>query len=119
MHTPAARRGAPLVAMLLLLAGCINLNPSPEPSASGATPSSGETPGESPTGVPSPTDAASPTPALPAQFPLAVVTGITNLKPTIALDELPALAARGRLLVPCGVAVQQPQLTAPAACRAA
>jgi capsule synthesis protein PGA_cap len=117
VHGPAARRGVSLVALLLLLAGCINLNPSPEPSASGAAPSSGETPAESPSGVPSPADAASPTPALPAQFPLAVVTGITNLKPTIALDELPALAARGRLLVPCGVAVQQPQLSAGGSCR--
>ena len=103
--------------MLLLLAGCINLDPSPQPSASGAAPSAGETPGQSPSGVPSPTEAASPTPALPAEFPLAVVTGITNLKATIALDELPALAAQRRLLLPCGVAVQQPQLTARGSCR--
>ena len=117
MHIHAARRGVSLVALLLLLAGCVNLNPSPEPSSSAAEPSASETSGDSPSGVPSPTEAASPTPALPAEFPLAVVTGITNLKPTIALDELPALAASGRLLVPCGVAVQQPELTAGAACR--
>ncbi|HEY8179170.1 MAG TPA: CapA family protein, partial [Candidatus Limnocylindria bacterium] len=59
----------------------------------------------------------SPTPSLPAEFPLAVVTGITNLKATIRLGELPTLAGRGRLLVPCGMTVQQPQLTAGAACR--
>ncbi len=89
MHIHPARRGVSLVALLLLLAGCVNLNPNPQPSSSAATPSAGETSGDSPSGVPSPTEAASPTPALPAEFPLAVVTGITNLKPTISLDELP------------------------------
>ncbi len=119
MHIHAARRGVSLVALLLLLVGCVNLNPSPEPSSSAATPSAAESPGDSPSAVPSPTEAASPTPTAPAEFPLSVVTGITNLKATIALGELPALAAHGRLLVPCGVAVRQPQLTATQACRAA
>ena len=118
MHTPAARRGVSLVALLVLLAGCINLNPSPQPSPSGAPASPGQSPsGESPSTAPSPTEVASPTPAVPAEFPLAVVTGITNLKATIGLDEVTSLAARGRLVVPCGVTVQQPSLAASDACR--
>jgi hypothetical protein len=42
------------------------------------------------------------------------VTGITNLKSTIALDDVSRLAARGRLVIPCGISVQQPSLTADA-----
>jgi hypothetical protein len=49
-------------------------------------------------------------------FPLAVVTGITNLKATITVDELGALASGGQLVVPCGVTIDQPILTANAPC---
>jgi hypothetical protein len=56
---------------------------------------------------------------VPDRFPLAVVTGMTNLKSTISLDELDALAARNRLLVPCGLEVADPDLHAPADCRPA
>jgi hypothetical protein len=118
VQIPAARRGVSLVVLLLLLAGCINLNPSPQPSTASGSPSAGETPfAASPSGAPPPTDGASPTPSLPAEFPLAVVTGMTNLKASIGLDELANLATRGRLLLPCGVAVQQPELTATGPCR--
>ena len=55
----------------------------------------------------------------PVSFPLAVVTGITNLKATITLDELGTLASGGQLVVPCGVTVNQPTLTATAPCVAA
>jgi hypothetical protein len=55
----------------------------------------------------------------PSRFPLAVVTGITNLKATIAVEELAALARGGRLVVPCGVKVKRPKLTATAPCIAA
>ena len=120
MHVPAARRGVSLVALLLLLAGCLNLNPSPQPSSSGTPASPGTSPsGEPGSGAPSPTEAATPTPSIPAEFPLAVVTGITNLKATIGLDELGSLASRGKLVIPCGVVVQQPSLAAPGACRGA
>jgi hypothetical protein len=118
VHVPAARRGVSLVALLLLLAGCLNLNPSPQASSSGTPASPGTSPsGEPPSGEPSPTEAATPTPSVPSEFPLAVVTGITNLKATIELDELASLAGHGRLVIPCGVAVQQPQLAASGACR--
>ncbi|HEX5578916.1 MAG TPA: CapA family protein [Candidatus Limnocylindria bacterium] len=119
MHVPAARRGASLVALLVLLAGCINLNPSPSSSPSSAAPSGSAAAAESPSGVPSPTEVATPAPTVPAEFPLAVVSGMTNLKATIGLDELSTLAERGRLLVPCGVTVQEPALAAPEACREA
>ena len=59
------------------------------------------------------------TPIPDVSFPLAVVTGITNLKATIGLDELGTLASGGELVVPCGVTVDQPELTATAPCVAA
>jgi hypothetical protein len=52
-------------------------------------------------------------------FPLAVVTGLTNLKATVTLDELTSLAGGGQLLVPCGVQIAEPALTATAPCVAA
>jgi len=45
-----------------------------------------------------------------------VVTGLTNLKAVIDLDELGTLAGKGRLLVPCGVKVDQPSISSTAAC---
>lgn len=47
-------------------------------------------------------------------FPLAVVTGITNLKPAITLEELVALG--DQLVLPCGVEVEEPALTGTAGC---
>ncbi len=69
------------------------------------------------TTTPQPTPTGTPIPDV--SFPLAVVTGITNLKATIGLDELGTLASGGELVVPCGVTVDQPELTATAACVAA
>jgi len=54
---------------------------------------------------------------VPAQFPLAVVTGITNLKATIGLDELGSLATAKRLVMPCGVEVTQPAIATTTRCR--
>jgi hypothetical protein len=51
-----------------------------------------------------------------ARFPLAVVTGITNLKSVIAVSELTKLAASGKLTLPCGVKVSRPALSAAARC---
>jgi hypothetical protein len=45
-----------------------------------------------------------------------VVTGLTNLKPVVSLDELSRLAARGGLVLPCGVAVDAPEVAPTAAC---
>jgi hypothetical protein len=107
-------RYATVAVTALLLAGCVTA--SPTPSSSGAA---------SPTSVASqqasassaPTD--TPSPSVPETFPLAVVTGLTNLKSTITLDELTTLAERGRLVAPCGVEVTEPTLTVTAPCRAA
>jgi hypothetical protein len=96
------------VASVAILAGCLGPNPTPtlSPSASAA-------PSLSPAPTPSPTATRPPT------FPLAVVTGITNLKAVIALSELTKLAASGKLAVPCGVTVSRPTLSATARCLAA
>lgn len=99
-------RAVGVIVALALLAGCSDASPSPSASAP-ASPS--------PTPSPSPTLAPSPTPE-PLPFALAVVTGMTNLKSVIGLDELAELAADGNLLVPCGVVVEQPALTTDAPC---
>jgi hypothetical protein len=91
-------------AAMVLLAGCGSLSPSVT-----AVPSP----------TPSPTASPSPTPVVPVEFPLAVVTGLTNLKPAITLEELATLASDGELVVPCGVEIEQPTLTTTAPCVAA
>lgn len=93
-----------------LLAGCGTASPTPVPTPIGTTPSAPP---------PSATVAPTATPVVATTFPLAVVTGFTNLKPTITLDELATLAGDGQLLVPCGVEVVEPVLAATAPCLAA
>jgi capsule synthesis protein PGA_cap len=110
VHTPARLRGVAVLAVLAALAGCVNVNPSP-PASSGITP----TPASS-TATVAPSASSSPTAPEPVAFPLAVVTGLTNLKANVTLDELASLASRGRLVVPCGVTVEQPTLTASGRC---
>ncbi len=106
-----------VVALVMLVAGC----ESPRPSPSG---------GVSPTPAPSPTSPAStaaptsttgpaPTGTAGGPFPLAVVTGLTNLKATIAIDDLATLAGSGKLVLPCGVTVNRPALKPTAPCIAA
>ena len=92
------------VAVLTMFVGCASPSPSLVPSPSAI-----------PTPSPSPT--ASPIPDV--TFPLAVVTGLTNLKATITLDELGTLASGGQLVVPCEVTLTQPAITATAPCVAA
>jgi poly-gamma-glutamate capsule biosynthesis protein CapA/YwtB (metallophosphatase superfamily) len=53
------------------------------------------------------------------EFPLAVVTGLTNTKGTIPLAELEKLDSAGKLTVPCGVEVLEPKLKGTAPCVAA
>jgi poly-gamma-glutamate capsule biosynthesis protein CapA/YwtB (metallophosphatase superfamily) len=86
MHLiPRRRRAALLLALALAMAGCTTPSPSPSP-----------TPTPSPT--PEPTPSPSPTPIPAVEFPLAVVTGYTNLKATTTLQELRSAA---NLLLPC------------------
>lgn len=102
------RRGA-LLAVAAVVAGCGSVNPTPVASGPGSTELA------SPPSTASP----SPTPVVPVAFPLAVVTGITNLKPAITVDELVALAGADELTLPCGVTVEEPELATTAACTAA
>ncbi|OGO58931.1 MAG: hypothetical protein A2V85_14035 [Chloroflexi bacterium RBG_16_72_14] len=88
----ATFRKSTVVVAVALLAGCGTVSPTPVPS-----------PRVTPTSVPSPTVAPTPTPPVP--FPLAVVTGITNLKSTVTMHELITLASHGELVLPCGVQV--------------
>jgi hypothetical protein len=104
VQPPASLPGVTAIAVVTLLVGCASPSPSLLPSLSAT-----------PTLQPSPTA----TPIPPVTFPLAVVTGLTNLKATITLDELVTLARRAQLVVPCGVTVNQPELTATAPCVAA
>lgn len=109
-----ARSGVILLAVVALLAGCTD-GPTAAPSGqvpATTAPSSAASPPA--TTTPSPTAA-----AIPAEFPLAVVTGLTNDKAVVALDDLPTLAAEGDLVVPCGITVKAPALTATAQCVAA
>jgi Bacterial capsule synthesis protein PGA_cap len=105
----AARRGAALVAVAALVAGCLDGPTSP--------PTQGVAPTSAPSRAPSPLASIAPSPSLGAgvAFPLAVVTGLTNLKATVTLDELTELASSGRLIAPCGVRVDEPavEITTP------
>ena len=101
-------RSVALVTAAALLAGCGAASPTPIPS-----------PVTTPTSVPTPTLEPTPTPVIPVTFPLAVVTGITSLKPAISLDELAELASGGQLVLPCGVRIIQPVIDPPADCVAA
>ena len=104
MHMRRLRHRGVLVAVAAVLAGCSTVTPTPSPSDTTIPVS------------PAPTASPSPTPVVPVDFPLAVVTGITNLKPAITVDELVALASADALTLPCGVTVEAPSLTSAAAC---
>src|SRR5688572_11675724 len=111
----ATFRATSVVGALAVLVGCTTVTP-PSVNSPGATPTAVASPSAS---APPSSVAPSPTPTAPSTFPLAVVTGLTNLKSTISLDELDQLAARNRLLVPCGIEVADPALVPPARCRPA
>lgn len=92
------------------LAGCGNVMPSPTPSAETTQPTNSASPSPTPTASPEPT------PVAAVEFPLAVVTGLTNLKSAVTLDEIAALRASRDIVVPCGIQIEQPTLTPTADC---
>src|SRR5690242_12467404 len=94
------RRGLALLAASVLLAACSDTHPSAAPSGGpGVTLAPGATPtAPVASGAPSPTSA-----TIPAEFPLAVVTGLENNKTVITMDELSALDVKGSLVYPCGI----------------
>lgn len=97
-----------MLAVLALLAGCES-GPTAAPAANGTPSAVPPAVTTAPTVLPSPTAAA-------IDFPLAVVTGLTNLKGTIALEDLTKLAEDGRLVAPCDVQVIEPALEPTAEC---
>ena len=111
-RTAVIQRVAAAGVACLVLVACIGETPSQSPSASASEPSLQSS-------APAPTASPSPTPAGPINFPLAIVTGITNLKSAITVDELTALADGGELVLPCGVEVVEPALGTAEACVAA
>jgi hypothetical protein len=107
-----SQRAVSLAIALAILAGCGSDQPSAGPSADGTPASGGPAPSDAPA-------SASPGGPQAIEFPLAVVTGITNLKHVISIQELRRLARRGELVVPCGVDVQRPRVPDGSACVAA
>ena len=105
------RRGARLLAVSAVVAGCLSPDITPGPTLTAAPPSAAASLPPSP--APSPSGTAT---AVSLTLPLAVVTGLTNLKSAITLPELGVLAESGRLVVPCGLAVTEPPLTVTAPC---
>jgi poly-gamma-glutamate capsule biosynthesis protein CapA/YwtB (metallophosphatase superfamily) len=87
------------MAGIYVLTACTSQPPAPSPSPS-STPG---TTAESNTPEPTPTPTAAPTPPATLAFPLAVVTGFTNLKAQITMDEYRAALAAQQVTVPCGV----------------
>jgi poly-gamma-glutamate capsule biosynthesis protein CapA/YwtB (metallophosphatase superfamily) len=106
IHRAAIRHAAWFATIVIVLGGC-DAAPSAAPTDGVALPTPAPTavPSQAPTPTAEPT--ASPGPAM-GQFPLAVVTGLTNLKAWTTLDELAELAAAGSLRVPCGVTITAP-----------
>jgi hypothetical protein len=100
-----SQRAAGLAVALALLAACGLTDPSPPPSSDSTPVSGAPAPSDAPASAP-----ASPSQPPPTRFPLAVVTGFTNLKPAITVRELRQLARRGELVLPCGVEVRRPEL---------
>ncbi|HEX7224530.1 MAG TPA: CapA family protein [Candidatus Limnocylindria bacterium] len=98
--------------LVLLLAACVDASPPP-------TASTDATPVTSTPASPSPTVAPTPTPVVPVAFPLPVVTGLTNLKAAISVDELETLAVNGELVLPCAVEIEPASLAASGECVAA
>ncbi len=103
-------RLAGVLAAISLVAACSDATPVASPTDAGTPAAASASP--SPSAAPDPTA----TPVAPYTFPLAVVTGLTNLKAAISLDELVALSERGDLIVPCGVEVGALGVTADASC---
>jgi len=108
------RRGLGLLTAVMLVAGCLGPSPSPTPTADRSIPTTNpsgllESPGPGSSPESSPTGYA-------FDIPLAVVTGLKNLKAWTTLDEVKELAATGKLVPPCDIEVAQPEMTITAAC---
>jgi len=109
------RHGLAIAVVAALLAACDN--PAPSPSSvptSTKGPSPAASASSAPTVEPSPTAVTGAT-----TFPLAVVTGLTNLRSVISLDDLAGLAKDGDLVAPCGISIDPAAIAPTATCVAA
>jgi len=86
-----------LVAGIFVLNACSSQPPAPSPSPSAAQSAGAES------ASPEPTPTTAPTPPAALAFPLAVVTGFTNLKAQITMDEYAAALRANEITVPCGL----------------
>ncbi|MDQ2935175.1 MAG: CapA family protein [Chloroflexota bacterium] len=91
------RLPALLLTASFVLAACTSQPPAP----SGSPGSAGSLPA-APAST-EPTSTAAPTPQATLEFPLAVVTGFTNLKAQITVDEYQAALLANQVTVPCGL----------------
>ncbi len=107
---PVAARRVAILAFVLVVVGC---DPSPTPGpTTGITPTSPPSPAatDGPTASPAAPSEPIPSPTAAAQvpFPLAVVTGLTNLKSVISVAEVLALDTAGSLARPCEIDIVNP-----------
>jgi poly-gamma-glutamate capsule biosynthesis protein CapA/YwtB (metallophosphatase superfamily) len=103
----AARLLALVVTFALLAAACDQMpRPSVSPAPLASRPATPALP--SPSAAPTPDASASPSTGAPVDFPLAVVTSLTNPKPAITMRELQALAENDGISLPCGTLVVEP-----------
>src|SRR6185503_9190091 len=79
--TALTRAIAAALVAAIIIAACDNPSPTPSPAATTSS-----TPGAS--AGPSPTVQPSATAVAASEFPLAVVTGLTNLKAVVSVDEI-------------------------------
>lgn len=103
------RLSTALLSAAFVLVACTSASPTLSPSVQQSVapvPSDEATPAAPGSAAPNASVEPSAAPPVAAAFPLAVVTGFTNLKADITLDEVAAAAADGTLIVPCGVTVE-------------
>ncbi len=109
---------AAVVGLMALMAGCSGAGTESTAPSAATTPSIAASSATSSRG---PSDPTPTTPGATAStqittFPLAVVTGITNLKANVTVGQLRDLAARDELVMPCGVRLTEPNLSTGAKC---
>lgn len=109
----ASLRALSVAVVIALIGSCSPASPTPPPSSEGPSGTPAASPLAAASAEPSPSESGIP---YPASYPLAVVTGLTNLKAWTSLDDLATLASTGKLVPACGIEVSQPAWTIKAAC---
>ncbi|MBA2265550.1 MAG: hypothetical protein H0W17_04075, partial [Chloroflexi bacterium] len=91
---------ASLVALILALAACTSVAPTPSVPES-SSPRTSTAPPITPTPTPSPSPEPTPTPAPEIEVPLAVVTGYTNTRASISAVEVEAARTDDTIIQAC------------------